>query len=262
MIRQATTVLLLAMTAVVAPAAPPAAAAVDGLPGFCPDGDGVTVVVDFNELGGGTVIRCAVGAQSNGLAALENAGFSVTGTERWGKAFVCRIGGKPGSDTEACRNTPPASAYWSYWHAPNEGGWKYSDVGVLNRTPPAGSFEGWSFAKGTGPTSAPPPGVSPRRPVAAPPPQPPPPPVPPGGQPQTSAPAVVAASSVPGSPSVGPSASVTSNTPSPSQEWTGDLAEPPPVSPGTPTGVFAAAGLLIVILVAAMWIRRRRRILS
>ncbi|MBO4211009.1 hypothetical protein GSF22_34220, partial [Micromonospora echinofusca] len=133
-----------------------------GSAGYCPDASGVTVVVDFTALGGGTVIRCAGGEQSSGLAALRNAGFSVAGTLRWGESFVCRIDGRPGPDDEKCVDTPPASAYWSYWHAPNGGSWTYSSQGVLNRRPPAGSFEGWAFSVDRGTGDAPRPGAVPR----------------------------------------------------------------------------------------------------
>ncbi|MFI6225914.1 hypothetical protein ACIBCR_01195 [Micromonospora echinospora] len=157
----------------------PAPAQAAGTAGHCPDASGVTVVVDFNELGGGTVIRCAPGTQATGLAALKNAGFQVTGTLRWGEGFICRIEGKPSAATEKCVDTPPANAYWSYWHADNGGSWRYSDKGVLNRKPPPGSFEGWSFSRDRSPDDAPRPGVAPTRPA---PPRPSPSPsAPPGG---------------------------------------------------------------------------------
>jgi hypothetical protein len=175
----AATVLVLPVATAVAPARPAQAAA--GLAGACPDADGVTVVVDFQELGGQTLVRCAPGPQPTGLAALKNAGFSVTGTNRWGEAFICRINGKPGPDTEPCIDTPPASAYWSYWHAPNGGSWTYSQLGVTSRRPPPGSFEGWSFALDATGIGPPVPGVAPRR--AAPPAGPSPPDPPPGGSP-------------------------------------------------------------------------------
>ncbi|WHT22598.1 prenyltransferase/squalene oxidase repeat-containing protein [Crossiella sp. CA-258035] len=140
---------------------------VKGSAGYCPDGNGVTVVVDFQELGGDTQIRCAPGEQESGLAALENAGFIVEGTQRWGKAFVCRIEGKPGSDTEPCVNTPPANAYWGYWHASNGGQWTYSQFGATGRKPPLGSFEGWSFSKDKTSTTNPPPRLAPVRPAPA-----------------------------------------------------------------------------------------------
>lgn len=149
------------------------AAAVDtsrGRAGFCLDAGGVTVVVDFQELGGQTIVRCAVGAQATGLAALKAAGIEVTGTNRWGESFVCRLEGKPGPDREPCVDTPPTSAYWSYWHAPDGGSWTYSQQGATYRTPPAGSFEGWSFSLDHDEDSAPAPRVAPQRPAATQPP--------------------------------------------------------------------------------------------
>lgn len=166
-LRGAAAVALVAAGSVIGPGSPVAAA---GSAGYCPDAAGVTVVVDFNELGGGTVVRCAPGSQATGLAALKSAGFQITGTLRWGEGFICRIEGKPSADAEKCVDTPPASAYWSYWHAPNGGSWTYSDKGVLNRTPPAGSFEGWSFSLNRDPNDAPRPGVTPSRPAPPPPP--------------------------------------------------------------------------------------------
>ena len=135
-----------------------------GTAGYCPTSNGVTVVVDYQELGGATEIRCAPGAQSTGLAALQNAGFTVTGTQRWGLAFVCRINGKPTAATEPCVNTPPTSAYWGYWHAPNGGAWTYSTTGASSYKPALGSFEGWSFSKNKTATTNPKPRVTPRRP--------------------------------------------------------------------------------------------------
>ncbi|MFV2114710.1 hypothetical protein ACFHW0_20565 [Micromonospora sp. LOL_025] len=188
-VRAARAGLVVALTAAgtVVGSGTPASAA--GSAGYCPDASGVTVVVDFHELGGGTVVRCARGEQPTGLAALKNAGFQVTGTLRWGEGFVCRIEGKPSTASEKCVDTPPASAYWSYWHAASGGNWTYSDKGVLNRRPPAGSFEGWSFSLNRDASDAPRPGAAPRRP--APPPPPPPPPAPPtqGGGPVAPPPA-------------------------------------------------------------------------
>ncbi|MBB5829092.1 hypothetical protein [Micromonospora carbonacea] len=159
---------VLAAVGVVGESGSPAMAA--GAAGYCPDASGVTVVVDFNELGGGTVVRCARGEQSTGLTALKSAGFLVTGTLRWGEGFVCRIEGKPSAAAEKCVDTPPASAYWSYWHAANGGSWTYSDKGVLNRKPPAGTFEGWSFSLNRTANDAPRPGIAPKRPSPPPPP--------------------------------------------------------------------------------------------
>jgi hypothetical protein len=163
-------VLLAAVAAGAGAVAGPAdAGAVDsskGSAGYCPNGNGVTVIIDFQELGGDSIVRCAPGDQATGLAALQNAGIEVTGVARWGLAFICRIEGKPGPDTEACIDTPPATAYWSYWYAPNGGPWKYSQRGVMNRKPPLGSFEGWSFSLHHTADTNPPPRLAPTRPGA------------------------------------------------------------------------------------------------
>src|SRR5258706_12076529 len=114
------------LATVALPASPARAAA-------CAAGQsGVTVVVDFASLGGGVVVGCASGDPASGLVALQGAGFDVDGTDRWGLAFVCRINGKPTAAAEPCVNTPPASAYWSYWHAQPGGAWSYSQLGAMS----------------------------------------------------------------------------------------------------------------------------------
>ncbi|ARQ71576.1 hypothetical protein [Streptomyces marincola] len=164
-LRAAVAGVLLALLPVLLPGTALAARPAAGTPGFCPGDSGVTVVVDFRELGGGRVVRCAPGGAADGLDALRGAGFEVAGTNRWGDSFICRINDRPGPDAEPCVDTPPASAYWSYWHAPNGGEWTYSQRGATYRTPPEGSFEGWSFSLDREGDTAPPPGVPPVRPA-------------------------------------------------------------------------------------------------
>jgi len=234
-----------------------------GSAGYCPDGNGVTVVVDYQDLGGGVVVRCAPGEQATGLAALENAGFTVTGTVRWGKAFVCRINGKPGVDTEPCLDTPPTTAYWSYWHAPNGGAWTYSSQGVRARKPPLGSFEGWAFSAGRSENNAPRPGVAPVRPA----PPAPPPRLPTATKPQprttSQGPARGAAAPTTGALVIG-SAAPTGIEPAPTPTRSAD-DDPLPAAGsrrtsdlpvGTVAGVALAAALATAAVVAA---RRRRR---
>ncbi|MEV0392077.1 hypothetical protein [Polymorphospora rubra] len=122
----------------------------------CTGTTGVTVVVDFTALGGSIEVRCAPGDPATGLAALQGAGFAVTGTARWGLAFICRLDGLPTAATEPCVNTPPASAYWSYWHAPAGGSWSYSTLGATSYNPAPGTVEGWSFGSGAAPGISPP----------------------------------------------------------------------------------------------------------
>ncbi|HEY5032684.1 MAG TPA: hypothetical protein VIJ54_09435 [Actinomycetes bacterium] len=158
---------------VVAPAlatAEPASASTS-TPGYCNDSVGVTVVVDFQELGGGVVVRCFThpASSSTGLDALLGTGFSVTGVARYGNdSFVCRIDGEPTAANEACIDTPPASYYWSYWSASNGGSWTYSSTGPMSHRAVHGGFEGWSFSDHRTATTSPPPRVAPVHPIAAP----------------------------------------------------------------------------------------------
>lgn len=160
------------------------ASAAVGRPGYCHDSTSVTVVVDFSDLGGDIVVRCARGPVSpgySGLDALRGAGFTVSGTQRWGLAFVCRIQGRPAANEslqtrgnpdyhERCVDTPPASAYWGYWYAKNRGSWIYSSSGPTSRDAIKGGFEGWSFSLDHQTGRQPAPGVAPRRPATSQPP--------------------------------------------------------------------------------------------
>lgn len=121
----------------------------------CTGTSGVTVVVDFTALGGAVERGCALGDPATGLAALQSAGFVATGTQRWGLAFICRINGLPTAATESCVNTPPATAYWSYWHAQPGGTWGYSAAGASSYNPAPGSVEGFSFGSGAAPSVTP-----------------------------------------------------------------------------------------------------------
>jgi hypothetical protein len=151
---------VVALAATVTPIAP-TARAIDhskGHPGYCENATGVTVVVDFQQLGGTTIVRCDPRpTRGTGLDALKGAGFQIEGVVRWGEGFICRIENRPSAVEElpvagdegyreVCRDTPPAAAYWSYWHAGNNCQWEYSQWGVKNRDFVPGGFEGWSFS--------------------------------------------------------------------------------------------------------------------
>ncbi|MFD4636328.1 ABC transporter substrate-binding protein [Lentzea sp. NPDC058436] len=175
------------VTLTVGLAAPAQAAGYDGI---CTGSDalsGTTIVIDFQELDGNggtaapTITRCSPnanpGTDRTGIKALQDAGIPLAGTTRWGLGFVCRLNGRPsatenipvtGNPTykEACFNTPPASAYWGYWHANGAGStWTYSSYGALNRTVVPGGFEGWSFSLNKSASTNPVPGVTPTNPA-------------------------------------------------------------------------------------------------
>lgn len=136
---------LLAVVGAIGLATPAQAAA-------CTGTSGVTVVVDFAATGGGVVTRCAPGDPSSGLDALTAAGFTFTQVQTQ-PGFVCQIDRKPSS---TCVKTPPASAYWSYWHAARGGSWSYSQTGAGSYDPKPGSVEGWAFGAGGKPGVSPP----------------------------------------------------------------------------------------------------------
>ena len=135
-------------------AAMPAATveAPDGQRAACPRGKGVTVVVQF---GASRTTSCAPGDPANGLAALREAGFTVTMVQRFPGA-VCRINGRPAASRDACVVMPPATAYWSYWHAKRGGKWTYSSQGAGSYNPAPSTVEGWSYGAGKPPTTPPP----------------------------------------------------------------------------------------------------------
>jgi LPXTG-motif cell wall-anchored protein len=142
-------------------------ASATGTSGFCAEGGGVTVVVDFGDLAPEPLIRCAPGAPANGIAALQDAGIEVAGSQKYGLAVACRIAGKPGPDVESCAGMPSATAYWSYWHASAGGTWQSSQEGAQTAKPAPGGFEGWAFARPKSANDLPaPPRVAPVRQTA------------------------------------------------------------------------------------------------
>lgn len=160
-----------------------------GYAGICTGSDaltGTTIVIDFQELNGNggtaapTITRCSPNptqATRTGLKAMQDAGISVTGTTRWGLGFICRLEGRPSASEslpitsntsykEACVNTPPAAAYWSYWWANGSGStWTYSASGASGRSAVPGGFEGWSFSLNKTASTNPVPRVTPRNPA-------------------------------------------------------------------------------------------------
>ncbi len=204
-----------------------AAGAQSGIPQGCTDATGVTVVVDFGpSLGGKVAVGCAEQPVATGLDALGKAGFDVTQVLRQ-PGFVCRVDGQPASD--ACITTPPVTAYWSYWYrAPASAAWVYSSLGAANRTPPAGSIEGWAFAASTDGSAPSPPrlpatGASSGSPGSAPPPTSAPPAASGGGSPGASGP-----TTAPGS--TGPSATSRPRSGAPAGTSTTAATSSPPVT--------------------------------
>ncbi len=121
--------------------------AAGGLTGSpCGAGAGVTVVVDFTHFGGDVERGCAPGTPTNGLTALQDAGFTTAGTTQFGDAFVCRISDLPSAADQDCVSTPPGNAFWAlYFAQPTDTAWTFSALGALSFHPAAGSIEAWAF---------------------------------------------------------------------------------------------------------------------
>lgn len=114
----------------------------------CEPGEGVTVVVDFTDLGGQIEVGCATGDPKTGREALESAGFHPVDSQ---PGMICAIDEQP----NPCP-TEFTGSFWSYWNATTDGDWTSYMVGADSSDPVQGSLEGWRYCDGTaGPTLTP-----------------------------------------------------------------------------------------------------------
>ena len=126
-------------TAALALSASPAQAQVVSGNG-CTDTDGVTVVVDFTDLGGDIEVGCAEGDPASGREALESAGFAPEDSQ---PGMICTIDNQP----DPCPEEFDGS-YWSYWFAEDEA-WASYQVGADDADPAPGDVEGWRYFDGS-----------------------------------------------------------------------------------------------------------------
>ncbi|MFE5546801.1 hypothetical protein ACFQ71_23630 [Streptomyces sp. NPDC056534] len=121
--------------------------------GQCTTTSGAVLAVDFSHWGGPIYRSCGT-TPTTGYELLNQGGWRTTGTGHDGPAFICRIGysghqgGRqyPTPQQDDCVLTPPASAYWSYWHAdPGRNTWTYSQLGAMLYKPRPGSVDLWIF---------------------------------------------------------------------------------------------------------------------
>jgi hypothetical protein len=124
----------------------------------CTTTSGAVLAVDFGHWGG-PVVRACGSTPTTGYTLLNQGGWHSTGTHHDGPGFVCRIsfsgyqGGAvfPTMAEQDCVNTPPTTAYWSYWHAdPGQSGWTYSQDGAQSYSPHPGSVDLWTFGGSSG----------------------------------------------------------------------------------------------------------------
>ena len=146
---------LVAATGVLgAPASPAVAVPRTAAAAACSSADGVTAVVDFNELGGGVTAACdPAGAGKAAAQLFPDVGYELTYAQE-GSGFVCRVSGKPADDP--CVRTPPATAYWSLWWSDGKSEeWVYSTDGVASLTVPDGGYVALAWHQGSGDASPP-----------------------------------------------------------------------------------------------------------
>jgi hypothetical protein len=114
----------------------------------CATAHGVSVVVDFHQLGGGVETACDVnGGGRTAARQFTDVGHELTYVQQQ-PGFVCRVDGKPADDP--CVRTPPSDAYWSLWWSDGKSGtWTYSSEGVGSLTVPEGGYVALSWQGGS-----------------------------------------------------------------------------------------------------------------
>lgn len=109
--------------------------------------DGVTVVVDFTDLGGEVEVGCAEDDPATGRAALESAGFTLTDSI---PGMICAIDANPDPCPEEFEGS-----FWAYWTT-DGGEWVSHTAGADGTDPAPGDIEGWRYNDGaTGPELSP-----------------------------------------------------------------------------------------------------------
>lgn len=179
----------------------------------CASSGGVSVVVDYREIGGSTVTGCAPNGGGKSAAAIfAEAGVALSYATRQ-PGFVCKVNGAPAS--EPCVNTSPANAYWGLWWADgSKASWTYASYGVGSLTVPAGGSVAWSWQQDRTAGTSVPPAVAP--PVTA-----------------SSTPSATSSPSPSPTSSAAPSPSASS---SPGPSGGGGSSSPSPTSPTTGSG--------------------------
>ncbi len=133
-----------ALVAAVAGVGVPAAVAAPVAPAADCSSSGAIVVVDFNELGGGSQAVCRPdGGGQKASTLFTQSGFPLRYASRQ-PGFVCRVSGLPTSDP--CVNTAPADAYWGLWWSDGRSGdWTYSSLGAASLTIPERGYVAFAW---------------------------------------------------------------------------------------------------------------------
>ena len=117
----------------------------------------VTLYVDYGPLNNGvkTSACIPVEGKTNALDLLASANLSTQGTQDYGDAILCRLGGFPDVAIETCEVMPPAESYWAVLIKEREvipfpfdlqGEWGWAQVGINEVYLNAGDSLGLVFA--------------------------------------------------------------------------------------------------------------------
>lgn len=137
-VRLAAVAFLAAVAGVVLPA-PSATAA------MCGTSAGVSVVVDFSELGGSIATTCVAGGGGDSAAASFEVDHDLTRVQQFPGA-VCKVDDTP-ADAQ-CHSMPPTDAYWGLFWSNGSGGWVYSSEGVDSLDIPDGGSVAFAWQDG------------------------------------------------------------------------------------------------------------------
>lgn len=117
----------------------------------CPDGTGVTIVVDFTALAPDLApqVTCVDGpfdAEPSGYDLIEAAGFDTSYASFSFGDSLCQVDELPELSEGEPADTCFEDGYWSYWTAAPGGEWTGYEVGGGDSRPAPGTVEGWSWA--------------------------------------------------------------------------------------------------------------------
>ncbi len=104
--------------------------------------DCVTVIVDFQSLKSDKTQTCvAAGSAMEAMTAFNLAGYSISGTDKYGLQIICRVNGLPDAKTpiiskdqdsyvEKCADMPAEFAYWALLVRTPQKDWTFAEVGI------------------------------------------------------------------------------------------------------------------------------------
>ena len=106
-----------------------------------PKANCVNLYIDYGPLNNGAVVEQCIPVTGDVMALdlLASVNLSTEGTQKYGNAVLCRLGGLPDSSVEPCEDMPPAESYWAVLVKENEiipwpfdtvGEWGWAQTGI------------------------------------------------------------------------------------------------------------------------------------